>query len=63
MNSPPANNESTDEIYCQYCGSHISEDESDYVVHRIPEHGKDLTRSVFYCGPDCFRSSMDELFS
>ena len=57
--------EHVDDIFCEHCGGGIDPTtpaQGDYVVHRVPEHGADEIRSVFYCGSSCFTDAMDNLF-
>lgn len=52
------------EPLCQQCGCIIETDGNtpdDYVVHSIPSHGDSGRSFVFYCGPECFQDSMDDL--
>lgn len=63
----------TDEtaVFCQHCGTQIADGNtdtqttltSDYIVHRIPEHGGQKIKSVFYCGRSCFNEAMSDLLS
>lgn len=72
MRDPGVDNNNLDDrttTICQNCGIQImNENESeiseldDYVIHRVPEHGEHEMCSVFYCGPNCFQNSMDQLF-
>lgn len=61
--------ESPDSVLCQNCGAQIIHESTsetgeltDYVVHRVPEHGTNEMSSVFYCGSDCFQRSIKDLF-
>lgn len=60
---------SPDDVLCQNCGLQITHervsrggDLDDYVIHRVPTHGGQEISSVFYCGPNCLKESMDRLF-
>lgn len=57
-------------LLCQHCGQQIGPESDselpendDYVIHRVPTHGKSKMNSVFYCSPDCFDEAMTALFS
>lgn len=50
------------DIVCQNCGTRIVDDNTgDYIIHRVPEHGEDMTTSVFYCSRDCFNELFERL--
>lgn len=53
------------DINCNCCGETLVERDrmagADYIVHRVPEHGTETIKSIYYCSRQCFNSAMGSL--
>lgn len=50
--------EPKESVVCQWCGNPIDEN-GQFVIHCVPEHGSDEQNYVFYCNRDCFNNHID----